>query len=880
MTSSTNFTNNGIGVGRATDANYGFAGYMQDFRVYKGIAKYTSDFVIPATSPDILPDTPSGVSGGSKLTKVTDGAGAVGFGTNGYMTTTSSDYNPGTGDFAIEGYFRFPDNSGTRRAFINETGTFGNNALVIRQYNTGFEFYCGGTSFSDSGYNMAQWNHAMITRSGSTVRIFVNGELRATRTTSQSISCNPTNQMTIGGYYSANDSEFMQGYASNLRLTVGSIPTDYQTSLTSVGVKVFTPSSEPLTSTSQGATSSDVKLLCCQSPTFATDAAVASASLSTNNTVEGSSFSPFNTDINTIRGQETGQVTLNPLSTSEATLTNGNLDYSSSSNMHTVTSTISVSSGKWYWENQRVSGGTYYYVGIADVDTDVYGNWTGSNSGYSWSVNTSGSICHNNTEGGALGSVSSIAGSDKVVGWALDMDEGTLEIYANGKHVVPSSITSPNPKNANSIVSTTDLAGRRISPAHGHSSHRKMRYNFGQKPFKYAPPDGFQPLNLANTRPETVIANPTQYVGVTTYNGSTGTGTIKDDNINFTPDFVWVKDRGGTEPHALYDTVRGAAGNGNFYRLSSNTTAGNNSPTNELTSMIRGGFTANNNGHIYYNGKYYVSWMWKAGGAPTATNTQTSGAMTANSVSLDGVLQSAYTPAGSPSKYPKKMSIGTKQGFSIVQFEGTGANATVPHGLGKPAKFMIVKNTAEATGWGVYHDAIGTATDNYIELQSDAAAGASDDAFQKTAPTSDVFSVGSKAAVNDTNDDSIAYIWCDIPGLQKFGSYTGNGDADGPFIELGFRPAVLITKRYDGGNNNWQLVDAERSPFNVANTIVKPDQNAAESTHADYAVDFLSNGFKHRTGHIARNGDGNTYLYAAWAEAPTVDLFGGGANAR
>jgi hypothetical protein len=296
--------------------------------------------------------------------------------------------------------------------------------------------------------------------------------------------------------------------------------------------------------------------------------------------------------------------------------------------------------------------------------------------------------------------------------------------------------------------------------------------------------------------------------------------------------------------------------------------------------MIRGGFTTNNNGHIYYNGKYYVSWMWKAGGAPTATNTQTSGAMTANSVSLDGVLQSAYTPAGSPSKYPKKMSIGTKQGFSIVQFEGTGANATVPHGLGKPAKFMIVKNTAEATGWGVYHDAIGTATDNYIELQSDAAAGASDDAFQKTAPTSDVFSVGSKAAVNDTNDDSIAYIWCDIPGLQKFGSYTGNGDADGPFIELGFRPAVLITKRYDGGNNNWQLVDAERSPFNVANTIVKPDQNAAESTHADYAVDFLSNGFKHRTGHIARNGDGNTYLYAAWAEAPTVDLFGGGANAR
>ena len=144
-------------------------GYMQDVRFYTS-AKYTSNFVPASPNPDVLPDTPSGVSGGSKLTKITDGA--VSFGTNGYMTTTSSDYNPGTGDFAIEGYFRFPNNSGNRRAFINDTGTFGNNALVIRQYNTGFEFYCGGTSFSDSGFNMAQWNHAMITRSGSTDKIF------------------------------------------------------------------------------------------------------------------------------------------------------------------------------------------------------------------------------------------------------------------------------------------------------------------------------------------------------------------------------------------------------------------------------------------------------------------------------------------------------------------------------------------------------------------------------------------------------------------------------------------------------------------------------------------------------------------------------------
>ena len=122
--------------------------------------------------------------------------------------------------------------------------------------------------------------------------------------------------------------------------------------------------------------------------------------------------------------------------------------------------------------------------------------------------------------------------------------------------------------------------------------------------------------------------------------------------------------------------------------------------------------------------------------------------MTAN-ISLDGVLQSAYTPSGSPSTYPKRMSIGTKQGFSIVQFVGNGSsNRTLSHGLGKPAKFMIVKNMdTNSTGWGVYHDAIGaTETNNYIEISNGSAG--QDDIVEDTAPTSDVFSIGTKAATN------------------------------------------------------------------------------------------------------------------------------------
>ena len=195
---------------------------------------------------------------------------------------------------------------------------------------------------------------------------------------------------------------------------------------------------------------------------------------------------------------------------------------------------------------------------------------------------------------------------------------------------------------------------------------------------------------------------------------------------------------------------------------------------------------------------------------------------------------------------------------------------------------MIVKSLANAREWLVWHSSFNTASNtDYLYLNTTGGKGGSGAGgyWNNTAPTSTTFSVGDSAAVN-SGGDFIAYLWHDVPGLQKFGKYTGNGNADGPFIELGFRPALLITKRIDGGANNWQLIDAVRSPNNPSNIVLKPDESAAESSSADYATDFLSNGFKHRTGHIARNGNGNTYIYAAWAEAPTFNLYGGQSNAR
>tara|TARA_B100002019_G_C21024334_1_gene476433 strand:+ start:27 stop:716 length:690 start_codon:yes stop_codon:yes gene_type:complete len=229
------------------------------------------------------------------------------------------------------------------------------------------------------------------------------------------------------------------------------------------------------------------------------------------------------------------------------------------------------------------------------------------------------------------------------------------------------------------------------------------------------------------------------------------------------------------------------------------------------------------------------------------------------------------------------MSIGTKQGFSIVQFVGNATNRTLPHGLGKPAKFMIVKNMdTGSSGWAVYHDAIGaTETNNYIEI-SNGSAGQDDTAFQDTAPTADLFSIGTKAATNNDTDNTIAYIWADVPGLQKFGQFEGNGNADGPFIELGFRPALLFLKCVDnsGDSYDWRIIDSEREKFNDGSgsryVIPHKEDNEADNS----PIDFLSNGFKIRSSTGEVNEGSHTFVYAAWAEAPSVNLFGGGANAR
>ena len=267
----------------------------------------------------------------------------------------------------------------------------------------------------------------------------------------------------------------------------------------------------------------------------------------------------------------------------------------------------------------------------------------------------------------------------------------------------------------------------------------------------------------------------------------------------------------------------------------------------------------------------WISWHWKAGGAPTATNDNTSGAMDANSVSIDGVLQSAYTPAGSPSIYPKKMSIGTKQGFSIIQWTDQNGAQTLPHGLSQAPDFILIRDMSIVVNWSAYHSARGNAKALYFNTSANEF---STSRWNSTTPTADVFSWND----NSSTGDQIAYCWHNVSGLQKFGSFASNNSADGPFIELGFKPAILWIKSASYNGGNWLCIDSTRSPDNPADEVIRLNTNASESD-SDY-IDLTSNGFKVITNQTGVNASSETTIYCAWAEQPAFNLYGATSTAR
>ena len=332
------------------------------------------------------------------------------------------------------------------------------------------------------------------------------------------------------------------------------------------------------------------------------------------------------------------------------------------------------------------------------------------------------------------------------------------------------------------------------------------------------------------------INKPGLHFNTKTYTGNGGTNAIT--GVGFQPDWVWIKSRGDTSNHRMYDAVRGGT-----KTLYSNLNNAEGTNSDAITSFDTDGFTLGANAQSNGNGLSLVSWNWKANGGTTSSNS-------------DGTISSNVT-------------VNSTAGFSIVKFTGTGSNATVGHGLGVAPACVIIKCTNDAQNWRVYHRGMdATAPEDYALILNNTTTRDDDNtAFNDTAPTSTTFSIGTSATINQNGNIMIAYCFAEKKGFSKFGSYEGNGNVDGTFIYTGFKPAFVI-QRETGNTRDWTMIDNKRSPFNVMDERLVPNENAAEVTNND--TDFVSNGFKCRRDQTNTNGAGGSYIYMAWAANPLV----------
>jgi len=983
VTNSTAFNSTlriGVEVYSSTLAQY-LTGYVQDFRVYNGTAKYTQNFIPASTDPDILPDTPSGVAYSSNVTPITDGTVAFD-GTRDYMTVASSnDFEFGSGDFTVE-FFTYINSHPGSTTWISRDmwdGGAGGAPWVIYYYNGTINFSvtqtAGSWAISGAGQLLLSskvWNHVALVRNGNSFDLYVNGIKGTTGTFSGSIEAT-SNPLVIGGYSDGSLGN-VDGFISNLHIVKG----------TALYTSNFTPPTAPISSVA------NTKLLCCKSNSSVTAADVTPGSIlfpgssisafrdstSSNQTWDNSSvssstsqalgpddiywsdlaetctvttvtftvnvssstnitltnfilyystasnstgssacssgctttvtptytgsapgnvyvtfsglnlsarylgitngsgtysgtltysnvvitvdapaptnFNPFTANINTQRGKQSGWCTWNPLDTAGSTLSNGNLNITTpSTGLGATRGTIGVSSGKWYYEHTITSGSTA--IGIMKL-TDALVSGSGiigaSAGGYSYySEGVAGGGYTKKINNGTQTDYGASFDPGDTISVAFDLDAGTITFYKNGisQGVAFSGLSGT----FSAAISDGTNAGSIVGAS-----------NFGQKPFKFPPPAGFQPLALANT-PRPTIVRPDQYMGVTTYTG-TGAASRPVTNLGFKPDFVWIKNRSsGSYSHQLFDSVRGASA-GCLYSDLTNAQDSNFPITSFDTSGFTLGSSASLASQSYASqngsGSNYVAWTWKAGGNSNTYNINDVGYATASAA---GLTAGTITPTGA--------SVNTKSGFSIVSWTATGSVSTLSHGLGAKPKLIINKSRSASDDWAVITDMVSGSL-QYLYLNSTQAI---NNTGWGTSPTSSVMSVYSYSA----GQTMISYCWAEIPGFSKFGSYTGNNSTDGPVIITGFKPRWIMIKRTDS-SDDWQIRDTTLNTYNPMQKTLFANLAQAEVTLTDRDYDILSNGFKIRGTDVEINASGGTYIYAAWAETPSFNLYGAQSNAR
>ena len=872
-------------------------------------------------------------------------------GTNASIELSShSDLNPGSGVFTLEAYAYALSGGSAELGIYDGTTSGANGSLVIRRVGSGtIMLERANQAFDITGGQMSEnsWHHVAVTRDGSNnVRLFLDGVLQGTST---------NNTQNYQGHFriGRTNNAFTNGYVSNLRLIKGSC----------LYTANFTPPSLPLSNVS-GTT-----LLMAQSTSSATAATVKPSGVTISGPgddgvgIDSLLDSPSNYDDGTNIGGN--YCTLNPLDNQQGngTLSNGNLDITQNAAAWAFyRSTMFVSSGKWYWEC-TIGNNQYSTIGIC---TDAWSMASATNAWPGEDNSMYGYYPYDgkkyNGDSGASYATADTTAAGSVIGVALDMDNGTLSFYKDGTHLG---------------TAYTGLTGKNVSPTHWlYNQNNADSYNFGQRPFKYAPGTTGAPAATFKALCTQNLDDPLIAKGSTVFDVITSAGTGADKTFTmpggFGPDLVWAKQRNASSNNALFDTLRGAT-----KRLVSNSPQVEDTQANQLKTFTTTGFTY---GGDIPNGSNQtgVYWCWDAGNAANPTSISvgglnssaynqdqvwsTYGTFTGNhsgeydwagvfsagntydaagslyltsgtgkwtltsslacsseikiyvngasSFTINEGLSDEKTVASTSSgfhyvvipfsgnissiklntatQYTIRIYVDGKAlidqgitlggagvpnyptiastvranptaGFSIVSYTGTQTAGTIGHGLNSKPSITITKSRDSADSWFVYTDATGSM--KYNQLEGSGSFGNSG----LTLPTSSVFYVGSSNGTNKQNDEFITYCWSPVEGYSAFGSYEGNGLADGPFVYTGFKPAWILVKNVDG-TGHWVIMDSKRDADNPMEDRLKADEPDPESDTP--AWDALSNGFKIRSTYGFSNTDNSTYFYAAFAENP------------
>ena len=866
---------------------YSLHGELQDLRVYKGVSKYNTPnnndgniaFLCGSTRPSVLPEVPKGTPYPGFLKKTpsgslqvyNDAASGAGAATLGSRLTVPhhADLNMGNGDFTIEGfmYIDDPNLGGAYHTMISKNGpTFNlDTSWYIRTQNyngIAFGWYTGSiwtgpatAGGATAGVLETGWNHFAGVKHGNMSYLFVNGKkIAELDVTGQGGPQDTTENVTIGTAGTFGDStgsNSCNGYISNIRIVKG----------TAVYTDDFEPPTENLENIS------GTVLLCCQSSTNVTEAAVSPTTITANGRAGASNFSPFINNLAQLRGPENNYATLEEGSFDgmDTEIVDGGLSIlpGGASPWYNRPGSMGVSSGKWYWEVYPKSDNVTPIIGAGQdghfmgmFESDVYPGQT--SYGNAFGIQSNGTLRVNGTSTGGWHNTFGLNNNNNsTVSIALDMDEGKAYIAVNG-FWGPLTATGTNEmvSSGTATPAATGLTGtyRPCFAVNGGDSNDRMDINFGQRPFRYTPPEGFKCLNRTNLpTPSKAARNANKNFDTILWTGDTSGNNRRIRGLNFQPDLIIIKSRHTSNQYNVYDSSRGVN-----KHLTLDNNYGQSTTANSMSAFYPDGFEVGTGASDNTNGYSYVAWCWKAG----------TGAV----LNQDGSSNA-------------QVNANRENGFSIITYDGAGSGMTIGHGLERAPEFIMFKALTSsphgAQHWYVYHHMANQGTNPeqysaYIDLNN--TWGQDSTVLNDTAVTDSIITLGSSSGVSYTGQPYVAYAWHSVEGFSKMGGYYGNAQADNARIETGFKPAWIMVKRY-GASGDWAIWDSTRATTNPANNNLTSNATSPEASAGSIPIDITSTGFTIRSSG-STVGTFEYYIYVAFAEAPTNAGFGAVVNAR